>query len=115
MNTLMINLNYIKIYKQDNEFIITNGKPYADTFNKIDLSYFPLNFFNDVNSETIILYRHYTGNPDIPYIQKILKRKNELPEIWYNEKSLNSELFHINYSIEEKKYLDEILINICYG
>lgn len=76
----MINLNYIKIYKQDNEFIITNDKPYADTFNKIDLSYFPLNFFNDVNSETIILYRHYTGNDDIPYMQKILKEKYHYPK-----------------------------------
>lgn len=87
---------------------------YKDSpFTDIDLHMFHKSMYIKLKDE--VIYKEYINNTDIPYIQKILKRKNELPEIWYNEKSLNSELFHINYSIEEKKYLDEILINICYG
>lgn len=88
-------------------------------FNNIDVTHFPIQTFNNINIDTTIIYQHNTGNPDIPYVTKILKETNKHPNKFINShieeqinKFKNISLIILNnskYTNQQKKHMKEVI------
>lgn len=87
-------------------------------YHDIDIYMFPFLYDLIIHLGDVIIYKHITNNPDIPYLNKILKLGDEKCEIFrniYNDDEFDY-AYEINYiSDNYDKKTGDILLNILFN